>query len=129
MAVALQETIITKNFDAKNVQYAAPTSTTNTDTFTFALNNSSDDILLVIDTLKAAPGVFTIRFDKGDYPSSKTPDPFEVYDGLLCVISIESGMIEKKDSTAAFTVTFSNSNISNSGLKLGLIKKRFVTNN
>jgi hypothetical protein len=129
MAVALKDTMISKLFDAKSVEFASPTSTTSSDTFTFTLNNSNDNILLVVDATQANPGSYTISFDKGFYPSAKAPAQISVYDGDLKAIAIESGMIEKKNSTASFTVISQSGAINATGIRFGIIKKRLVTNN
>ncbi|HOJ47663.1 MAG TPA: hypothetical protein PLD48_02180 [Bacillota bacterium] len=129
MAVALQDTIITKIFNAVDLNYSTAASSTSSETFTFSLNNSNDDILLVIDASKAVPATYTVTFNKGDYPTAKTPGPVTVYDGFISVIAIESAMIEKKNATASITVTSSISNIGASGIRIAVIKKRFVTNN
>ena len=129
MPTALKDTIINKKLDAKSVEFVMPTAAASSDTLTFTLSNSNDDILLMIDATQATPGTYTINFDKGGYPSSKAPAQVVVQDGFLKIISIESGMIEKKNSTAAFTVTASSGSINITGIRFAVIKNRFVTNN
>lgn len=129
MAITLRDTIVTKNFNGTTVDFIMPTSTTNTETVTFSLNNSDDNILIVADASMASPGNYTITFEKGSYPSAKAPAQIVVQDGISKVIAIDSSMIEKKNSTATFSVNSSNGPINVTGIRFAIIKRRFVTNN
>jgi hypothetical protein len=129
MATNLIDNILKVPYSANPVVYTTPTSVTASETFTFSLNNSDDNIYIVADASQASPGNFTLTFQKGDYVSAKAPPQIQIQDGGIVFIPIESGMIEKNDTTAAITITTTVSGgLVNSGLKLGVIKKRFVTN-
>ncbi len=128
MAVALRDTFIDKNFNAITVDFVSPASSTSSETFTFSLNNSNDDILIVVDATMASPGNYTVSFDRGSYSSAKTPAQIIIQDGFMKLIAVESGVIEKKNATAAFTVTSASGAINGTGIKIALLKRRFVTN-
>lgn len=130
MATTLTDSFIKHINVGSMVDYNCPTSATTTETFSFALNNSNDDIFLVIDASNATPGDYSFRLEKGNYPNAKTPSATTFSDGYVLFVPIESGMIEKKDGCALFTLTTNVSNgLCSTGLKIGVIKKKFVTNN
>ena len=130
MATSIIENILTSPYSANPVVYTIPTTFTNTESFTFRLDNSDDNIFIIADASQSSPGSYTLTFEKGDFISSKTPAPINFADGAIIFIPIESGMIEKKNATAKLTVTTTISGgLINTGFKLGIIKKRFVKAN
>ncbi|PKM62395.1 MAG: hypothetical protein CVU97_05630 [Firmicutes bacterium HGW-Firmicutes-21] len=128
MATNLIDNILTAPYSGNPVVYTIPTSVTATESFGLKLNNSNDNIFIVADASHSSPGSYTLTFNKGDFISAKAPAPINFADGSIVFIPIESGMIEKKNATATFTVTTTISGgLVNTGFRLGVIKKRFVT--
>lgn len=129
MATALTENIISKPNTGNEVIYSFPESSTATEIFSFKQNDSSDDLYIIVDASASSPGSYTLSFTKGDSPLAKTPSPLTISDGIVCFIPIESGLVEKKDGTSAFTVTTTiTGGLVNTGLKIAVVKKRIVTN-
>ncbi|HBR32194.1 MAG TPA: hypothetical protein DD733_08955 [Clostridiales bacterium] len=130
MATIMTESIITVPNEANEIIFCFPTSATKSETFTFGLSDTADGFFVLADASGAMPGNYTISFAKGVYPPARTPKSFTFSDGTVIAFPVESGHIEDKNSKASFTVVSEDSgDLSNSGIKLALIKKRYVTNN
>ncbi|HAN21973.1 MAG: hypothetical protein A2Y15_05645 [Clostridiales bacterium GWF2_36_10] len=130
MATILTENILSTPNSGSNVNFTNPESLTNTETFSFIFNDSNDDFYIIADASASAPGNYTITFAKGDFPSAKAPAVINFTDSQVYFIMIESGMIGKDSGIATFTLTTTiTGGLANTGIKLAVVKKRFVKNN
>lgn len=129
MATTLIENIVSIPNAANRVLQTTPVSTTTSETFTFQLNNSKDDFYIIIDSIDANPIQYTLTFQKGISPAAMAIEPFTFTDGAINFFPMESGFIEGKNAEVNFTITAVSGTLATSGLKLALVKKRFVTNN
>jgi len=128
MSTQTIDNILTGVFSQKYIDFTYPESTTKTEIFSLGLSNSNDDIFIVFDASLSSPDNYMLEFNKGDFSVAQTPESISFSDGSFIIIPIESGMIKKHAKNATFKITASVSNLINSGLRLAVIKKRFVTN-
>lgn len=130
MATKIYENIISMPSRKNPVIFTLPESATSSETFTFDLNDSADDIYLIADASNSAPGNHILSLIKGDFETAKTPLPVTVSDGEVVFIPIESGIVQKKDGSAMLTLaTTISGGLANTGIKLAIVKRRFVINN
>ena len=122
----ITQNVITSPLTGTAVTYVSPTSATASEDFTFALNDSDDNILFLLDASGAASGSFTVSFTKGGYISGKAASATVTY-GNVSALKLSSGELQGTTGAGAFTLTTTATALANSGVKFALIKQRFVT--
>ena len=129
MATKLTENYITSKFNINEIVFTDPTSETTTNDFEID-NIDSDSIFILINALSCPSGNVNMIYTSGTTVLGSKFGLFTIPSGTFGMIKIETGPISNPQGVINIKLTTSFSTpMNSSGLKVALVKEKYVKNN